>query len=180
MAIMNGSKSERSISRFVENNKNDLIKYLQIKRKRLPTRNIIRGILQKVDFNKLEKIFYEWALYYVSIEEKDWISVDGKSIRGTVRNSQNKKHNFKSLVSIFASKQKQIISASKLEIKKENEIPVVKKLIKALDLEGVIFTLDAIHCQKETVKEIIKSKNDFVIGVKGNQKKLLKQIKKTL
>jgi hypothetical protein len=179
MGIMNGAKSERAISRFAENNKNDLIKYLQIKKKRLPTRNIIRGILQIIDFSKLTKTFFKWAQDYVLIQEKDWISIDGKSIKGTVQNSQNIKQNFKSLVSVFASKRKQIISASKLETKKENEIPVVKNLIKALDLEGVVFTLDALHCQKKTVAEIIKSKNDYVIGVKGNQKNLLKQIKKT-
>ena len=179
MGIMNGAKSERAISRFAENNKNDLIKYLQIKKKRLPTRNIIRGILQIIDLSKLTKTFFKWAQDYVLIQEKDWISIDGKSIKGTVQNSQNIKQNFKSLVSVFASKRKQIISASKLETKKENEIPVVKNLIKALVLEGVVFTLDALHCQKKTVAEIIKSKNDYVIGVKGNQKNLLKQIKKT-
>lgn len=41
MGIMSGAKSERSISRFAENNKKDLIKYLQLKRKKIPTRNII-------------------------------------------------------------------------------------------------------------------------------------------
>jgi len=180
MGIMNGAKSERAISRFAENNKEDMIRYLQIERKRIPTRNIIRGVLQNVDFKQLEKIFSEWSLGYVSIEEKDWISMDGKGINGTLKNANTSKQNFKSLVSVFASKRKQILTASRLETKKENEIPVVKELIEALDLEGVVFTLDALHCQKKTVEEIIKSKNDYVIGVKGNQKNLLKQIKKTL
>ncbi len=180
MGIMNGAKSERAISRFAENNKDDLIKYLQIKKKRVPTRNIIRGILQRIDFQKLETIFYKWAKNYVEIKEKDWISIDGKAIKGTVQNSQNTKQNFKSLVSVFASKRKQIISASKLETKKTNEIPVVQKLIEELYLKGVIFTIDALHCQKKTVKKIIDGKNDYIIGVKGNQKKLLTQIKKTL
>jgi hypothetical protein len=180
MGIMNGAKSERAISRFAENNKDDLIKYLQIKKKRIPTRNIIRGILQTIDFYKLTKIFHEWTKDYVEIKEKDWISIDGKAIKGTVQNLQNTKQNFKSIVSVFASKRKQIISASKLETKKTNEIPVVQKLIGELDLKGVVFTLDALHCQKKTVKKVIDSKNDYIIGVKGNQKKLLTQIKKTL
>ena len=51
-------------------------------------------------------------------------------------------------------------------------------MIKALDLEGVIFTLDALHCQKETVKLIKESGNDYVIGLKGNQKNLLNKVKK--
>src|SRR3989339_386302 len=40
-------------------------------------------------------------------------------------------------------------------------------------------SLDALHCQKDTVKTIVKSKNHYVIGVKGNQKKLYSRIKKT-
>ena len=67
----------------------------------------------------------------------------------------------------------------KIENKKESEIPVVRKLIKLLDLEGVTFTMDALHCQKATVKEIIGSKNNYIIQVKGNQSKLYETLKKT-
>lgn len=178
MAIMNGSKSERSISRFTENNKQDLINYLGIKKERLPTRNTIRGILQTIDFSEFTRVFYKWTKTYVEIKEKEWISIDGKAIRWTVKDSNNSEQNFKSLVSIFASKRKQVITASKLETKKTNEIPVVQQLIKDLDLEDVVFTIDAMHCQKETTKIIVKNKNHYVIWVKGNQKKLLAQIKK--
>lgn len=179
MAIMNGSKSERSIARFVKNNQKDLVKELNLKKDRVPTRNIIRGILQKTDFKELEEIFYQWSLNYVKIDKNEWVSIDGKSIKGTVTNPNNSEHNFKSLVSLFASKRKQILKADKLETKKESEIPVVQELIKMLDLEGITFTLDALHCQKETTKAIKKSKNNYVIGVKGNQKKLFDQVKKT-
>ena len=48
-----------------------------------------------------------------------------------------------------------------------------------LDLKGAVFSLDALHCQKDTVKTIVKSKNHYVIGVKGNQKKLHNRVKKT-
>ena len=180
MAIMNGSKSERSIARFIENNKKKLIKELNLKSNRVPTRNIIRGVLQKIDFQELEEIFYHWSLNYVKIEDKEWISIDGKVIKGTVTDSQNSKHNFKSLVSVFVSKMKQNLKSKKIEIKKDHEISAVKELIEMLNLQDKTFTLDALHCQKETVKTIKNSKNNYVIGVKGNQKKLFNQIKKTV
>ena len=72
-----------------------------------------------------------------------------------------------------------MLSVGKINTKKENEIPTVRELIQLLDLEGVIFTLDALHCQVETVKIIVESRNDYVIGVKGNQPKLFEQVKKT-
>ena len=56
----------------------------------------------------------------------------------------------------------------------------MQQLIKELDLEGIVFTIDALHCQKETTKTIIDNNNDYVIGVKGNQKKLHETLKKTL
>jgi len=179
MAIMAGSKSERAISRFAKNNKQALIKALKIARKEIPSRSVIQGIIQQTDFSKLQNIFYGWALKIVKIEKKDIISFDGKAMRGTIKNSQTNFQNFTSLVSVFASKRKQVLTSAKIETKKENEIPTVQALIKMLDLKDITFTLDALHCQEKTIKAIKKSKNHYIIGVKNNQKKLSEDIKKS-
>jgi len=39
---------------------------------------------------------------------------------------------------------------------------------------GQVFSLDALHCQKQTTTLITKSKNDYIIPLKRNQKKLFK------
>ena len=36
-----------------------------------------------------------------------------------------------------------------MENKNESEINVVRELIELLDLSGVVFTMDALHCQKK-------------------------------
>ncbi len=77
----------------------------------------------------------------IKIKKGDVISIDGKSIRGTVTNPNNSFQNFTSLVSLYVKKKHQVLSLEKLKTKKENEVPVVQKLIKILDLEGVTFTL---------------------------------------
>jgi len=110
--------------------------------------------------------------------EKEVISIDGKAIRGTAKNSRDKFQNFVSLVSVFASKRKQVLTTTKRETQKENEIPKVQELLKMLNLKDVTFTLDALHCQEKTVKIIQKTKNHYIIGVKNNQKKLSEDIKK--
>lgn len=179
MAIMAGAKSERAIARFAENNKQDLIKELQIKRKEVPSRRVLAEFIQHTDFNKLESLFHKWTLNFVRIEKGEWLSLDGKAIRGTFKHPMNDLQTFMSLVTVFASKKKQVLSAEKLNVKKENEIPTVRNLIKTLNLQGVIFTLDALHCQSKTAKAIIDTKNDYVMGVKDNQKNMLKQLKKT-
>ena len=178
MGIMSGAKGERAIARFAENNKKDLIKALKIKRKEIPTRYVFKGIIKNIDFPQLQNIFYQWALKIVTIKEKDVISIDGKAIRGTVKNSHDKFQNFVSLVSVFASKRKQVLTSVKIETQKENEIPKVQELIAMLNLKDVTFTLDALHCQVKTTKIIKKTGNHYIIGVKNNQKKLNLDIKK--
>lgn len=52
---------------------------------------------------------------------------------------------------------------------KSNEIPAVRELIEMLNIEGMVVTADAMHCQKETAEIIIKNKGDYVLQLKANQ-----------
>jgi hypothetical protein len=178
MAIMTGAKSERAIARFSKNNEKSLIKALKIQRQEVPTRSVIKGVIENIDFKALQNIFYQWALKIIPIKKKDIISIDGKALKGTVTEAQNNLQSFISLVSVFAGKRKQVLTATKIETSKENEIPAVQELIKMLDLRDITFTLDALHCQEKTVKIIKKTGNHYIIGAKDNQKKLCRDIKK--
>ncbi len=178
MAIMAGAKGERAIARFAENNKETLIDTLKIARKEVPTRCIIQRTIQNINFSQLQNIFHHWALKIVPLKKKEIVSIDGKTLKGTITEAQNNLQNFISLVSVFASQRKQVLTAAKIEIKKESEIPTVQDLIKMLDLKDATFTLDALHCQGKTVKVIKKTGNHYIIGVKNNQKNLYRDIKK--
>ncbi|MFT4061278.1 MAG: hypothetical protein QM642_02860 [Edaphocola sp.] len=46
---------------------------------------------------------------YVSIENKEWISIDGKAIGGTVTGSHSIDQSFISVVSLYCSKKKLVI-----------------------------------------------------------------------
>jgi predicted transposase YbfD/YdcC len=156
-----------------------LIDLFKPREDRLPSFQTVARVICNVRFEELTKAFSKWAKGYVKIDERDYLSIDGKVIGGTVINPQNKYQQYSNLVSIFSNKRKQVIVHDKVN-DKASEIPIVKSLIKELDLEGVVFTLDALHCQKDTVKTIIESKNDYIIGVKGNQKRLSTLIKENI
>lgn len=181
MSIMNGAKSFYAIKDFMEVNKKDLFKIFKMrgKYKRLPSRMTISRLISEISFEKLNTLFYNWASSKISLKKGDVLSLDGKSLRGTLTNANNSFQNFTSLISVYVQKKKQILCLEKMENKKESEIPKVRKLIKMLDLEGITFTLDSLHCQKETIREIIESKNNYIIQVKGNQHKLHEELKKT-
>ena len=179
MAIMSGITTQRGFGDFAKRQKKELVKLFALRKKRVPTRKTIGRALGNLDFMDLSEIFRLWAKESVGTKNGDWISLDGKAIRGTVMDYDSSFQNFVSLVSAFCQKKKQVLGAGKIESKKESEIPTVRELIKLLDLEGVVFTIDALHCTKETTKTIIESGNDYVIATKENQKKLYEQIKKT-
>lgn len=41
-------------------------------------------------------------------------------------------------------------------------------LRRALELSGCVVTTDALHCQKNTAKEIVEADADYVLALKGN------------
>ena len=52
---------------------------------------------------------------------------------------------------------------------KSNEIAAIPQLLKMLDINGCIVTIDAMGCQKNIAKQIIDQEADYVLALKGNQ-----------
>lgn len=154
MSTMSGYLGYRSIGDFIKRNSGALLADLQPKKNRLPSFYTIRRVVQGIDFSLVSKAFHKWAMQYVSLSKQEWVSIDGKAIGGTVTNGNNSHQHFVSLVSLYCSKQQLVIGNAQVLNSKESEIPVVKQLIAALDLEGVTFTLDALHCQKKRQKPL--------------------------
>ena len=64
---------------------------------------------------------------------------------------------------------------------KTNEIPVAQKLFPDLDLKGRLVSLDALHTQTETARDIVlEGGGDYLLTVKDNQLKLHQNIEKLL
>lgn len=152
MSTMSGYLGYRAVGDFIKRNKAALLEHLQPKKNRLPSFYTVRRIVQGIDFSLVSKQFSRWASQYVTLSRHEWVSIDGKVIGGTVSNANNSNQQFVSLVSLYCSKQKLIIGNQKVLHKKENEITIVQQLIEALELEGVTFSLDALHCQKKRQK----------------------------
>lgn len=126
-----------------------LIKTFEIQKHGVPSYSTIRRIVMGVDFDKLATKFNHWAQKYVDLNESEWCSLDGKSIKGTVRDYEKSCQNFVSIVSVFASKRGLVLSMEKFENKENSEIVIVQNLIAALDLKNAVFSFDSLHCQKK-------------------------------
>lgn len=149
MSVMSGYIGYRAIGDFMKRNKKDLLLTLKPRKGKLPSFDVIREVLIGIDFNEFSKQFHNWAKQYVTISNKEWVSIDGKAMGGTVTSSNSIDQNFISLVSLYCSRKKLVLGNAQVTSGKESEIPVVQQLIAALELQGVVFTLDALHCQKK-------------------------------
>ncbi len=151
MGTMSGYVGYRAWGDFVKRHRRVLIDKFGIQKHGVPSYSTIRRILMGVDFDNLAKTFNTWAQSYVHLNTSEWCAIDGKSIKGTLQNYESEYQNFVSVVSVFAQNRGLVFGLDKLENKKGSEISTVHNLISALDIEGVVFSLDALHCQKKLV-----------------------------
>ena len=55
---------------------------------------------------------------------------------------------------------------------KSNEITAIPELLRLVDIQGAIITIDAMGTQKAIAAQIIEGKADYVLALKGNQETL--------
>jgi len=173
MATMSGYVGYRAIGDFTKRYKKELVDYLKVEKDRLPAFATTRRVLMSIDYEMFADVFEQWIGQYLKQEKKQWVSIDGKAIKGTKQKEEDLK--LAHLVSFFNSDSKEILMARKTATK-SNEIPLVQEMIETFPFKDMIFTLDALHCQKKPVKLIKQSGNEYVLQVKKNQKRLLEQI----
>ena len=102
-----------------------------------------------LDFQTLAIQFEQWVNNTFTLETGEWVAIEGKSIKGTVTEPGTAYQNFVSLVSVYSHQQGVVLAAQQFESKNSSELKVVQTILKALQLEGVVFTMDALHCQNK-------------------------------
>lgn len=149
MAILSNAKSYRDIARFICKHHERLKKDFGLGWKRPPAYTTVRNIINGVGQQELEAGFRAYAQSLSKTEKDSYvgIAVDGKVLRGSYDHFQNKKAI--QVLSFFDTQSELILAHEKIDVK-TNEIPVAQALIPKLGLENVVYTLDALHCQKKT------------------------------
>lgn len=153
LAGMSGRFGVNPVARFMEHNEDFFIVRYNLHRG-IPSQTMVHNFMKGLDFDELNMVLSSWMGEVMESQGKadQWLSIDGKSIKSTVSDHNSSKQNYLSLVSVFNNNMGLVISASKLENKKSNEGISVRELIEQLELKGVSFTLDALHCQKKLSK----------------------------
>ena len=77
--------------------------------------------------------------------EQPVIALDGKTLRGSFDHFNDRKA--AQTLTAFASAAAIVLAHIEID-DKSNEIPAAQQMIRELGLTGVVFTADAMHCQK--------------------------------
>jgi predicted transposase YbfD/YdcC len=100
------------------------------------------------------------------------LSVDGKSPRGAARATGRKIHLLAAMEHAGG-----LVLAQRDMGEKTGEIACFQPLLEAVaDLAGVVVTSDAMHTQREHADYLLGRDAHYIVIVKGNQKKLRKQL----
>ena len=139
----------------------------------IPSPHTFRRVFAALDAEQFQACFVKWVQGVEEVTEGQIVAIDGKTLRRSHdrRLGQDAIH----MVSAWASASGLVIGQIKVD-DKSNEIPAVPELLEMLKIEGCIVTLDALHCQTQTVEKILEKKADYVLPVKENQPRLLEAL----
>lgn len=163
-SILSGLDELDKIIEYADNKRVMLKKYFGIEE--IPSKSTLIRVLNVINVDDVWLAII-CIMRSMILLNKKIINIDGKTIRST----EKMKSYERSLQILSAYATECGICLGELPIhEKSNEIPAVRELLDILDIKNSIVTLDAMHCQKETVEKIIDKKGNYIIGLKGNQK----------
>ncbi len=100
------------------------------------------------------------------------ISIDGKTLRGTIPNGQTSGQH---LMAAYLPTQGLVLAQVPVGAK-TNEITAAPKLLELLDLTGVVVTGDAMQAQRALSLQITEGQGDYLWLLKDNQKLLSEDV----
>lgn len=139
----------------------------------IPSHDRINAVISAIAPEEFERCLVEWITAVQEITKGQVIAIDGKTLRRSFDKATGKKAIH--MVGAWATANK-ISLGQVVTDEKSNEITAIPKLLKMLELEGFLVTIDAMGCQTEIAEQIVDKGGDYVLNVKGNQSALQNEI----
>jgi hypothetical protein len=152
LAVASGATSYRKIQRFMNAHRERLNELCQLHWKRAPAHNSIRYALHGLKAKEVEAVFRHHAAELDDERpERSGIAMDGKSLRGSFDRFEDRKA--AQVLSALATDSTLVLGHVLItndDGDKNHEIQAAQQLIEALGLSDRLFTLDALHTQKNS------------------------------
>ena len=148
LAVLAGATSYRGIVTFLAVHRDRLGRIYGVRLRRAPAVNTLRNLFLALDPDELEAAFRRHARHLGAAARPDGsraVALDGK----TLRRSFDRLHDRAAahVLGAFATDAALILGHQEVP-DVPGEVQAVQVLIQELDLGGVVFTVDALHCQK--------------------------------
>jgi len=177
LAVLAGATSYKKIIAFIALQRDRLNAVFGACFRRAPAVNTLRHLFLALGPDDLEAAFRRHACDLSTRSAPEalrTVALDGKTLRGSVepRGSPDFDHladrKAVHVLSTFASDAALILAHQELG-GAPDEIAAVPKLMAELGLTGVLFTADALHCQKDGFAQATATGNALLVRVKDNQ-----------
>lgn len=173
LAKLCGEDQPYGIAQWARERQAQLAKLLGLARARMPCHNTYRRILRDiVQTAALQGVVSRFLTEVCETADAWLISVDGKTLRGSVPVGQSKAVH---LLAAYLPQAGVVLTQVAVE-GKENEIRAAPRLLQSLDLRGKVVMGDAMLTQRKLSKQIVEGGGDFVWLVKKNQPQLRREI----
>ena len=174
LGIMCGADKWETIHIFGESQQRWLKQYGNFSNGILST-DTMRRVFSAIDSRKFNDCFISWVNHLCIKTKGEIVAIDGKTVKGAKFEGMITPH----IVSAFASENQLCLGQLKVD-DKSNEITAIPELLKLLDIQDNIVTIDAMGCQAKIVDQIIESQANYIIAVKDNQPSLASDIRDTI
>jgi predicted transposase YbfD/YdcC len=135
----------------------------------IPSDDTFARVFAAIDPVEFREAFLSWVQVIQDLTQGEVVAIDGKTLRRSHDREAGKKPIH--MVSAWASENHMVLGQMKTD-SKSNEIRAIPQLLRLLDLQGCIVTIDAMGCQKGIAEQIVNQGADYVLALKGNQGRL--------
>jgi predicted transposase YbfD/YdcC len=174
LAVLAGAGGPTAIARWAAL-KEDLLSRVLDLPNGAPRKDVFRRVLMALKPAAFQACFASW-LQSLRVEaaaetgvDRPVLPVDGK----TLRRSHDRQNGLGALHLVSAWASEYGLSLGQVACdEKSNEITAIPELLKLVDIQGAIVTIDAMGTQKAIAEQIVEGKADYVLALKGNHETL--------
>jgi len=135
----------------------------------IPAHDTFWRVFEALNPEQFQHYFMQWMSALRRTISREVIALDGKTLRRSYANEEDKAAIH--MVSAWATTNQLVLGQQKVD-EKSNEITAIPMLLKALDIQNCIVTIDAMGCQTAIASLIIEGGGDYLLSLKGNQSNL--------
>lgn len=171
LAMLSGARSLYAIAQFGRDHDEGLARALGFEKGKTPCCASLHYLFKAMSVKRFEKSISQWVRARRKVAGWEAVSVDGKELRGT------QGHELPGVRLLAAYSHETRAAIGQMAVKSStNEHKAALELLDILPLEGKVLVGDAMFCQRDLSRKVLKKHGDYLWSVKGNQESLMGDI----